>query len=162
MPLLSFSYCVLRFSQVLLYKILQHFPILSKRTSPECYISHDDHVMSSSTEMLCGNSTSYHVSHWAIINISNWQTLLLIRTPVPSLYTTLWNANTSYEMSPKFLTSRSHFCEHFKDLRINNTGGTVVHFSDCWDTQMLWEVSLGTKKQYCNVLVRMASLKQLV
>ena len=65
---------------------------------------------------------------------------------VLSLVITLWNANTSYETSPKFLTSRSHFCEHFKDLRINNTGGTVVHFSDCWDTQMLWEVSLGTMK----------------
>ena len=64
---------------------------------------------------------------------------------VLSLVITLWNANTSYETSPKFLTSRSHFCEHFKELRINNTGGTVVYFSDCWGTQILWEVSLGKR-----------------
>ena len=55
--------------------------------------------MSSLVELLRGKCWFPSCVHWPIINISNWQTLLLIRTPVLSLYTTLWNANTSYEMS---------------------------------------------------------------
>ena len=102
--LLSFSYCVLRFSQLPSFvQNISTFPYFDQTPSPPSVtFPKMSNVKSSSTEMLRGNSTSYHVSNWAIINISNWQTLLLIRTPVPSLYTTLWNANTRYEMSPSF------------------------------------------------------------
>ena len=74
--------------------------------------------------------------------------MLLMIFAILSLLITLWNANTSYETSPKFLTSRSHFCEHFKDLRINTTGGADVYFSDCWGTQIPWEVSLGKRNKH--------------
>ena len=84
--------------------------------------------MSSLIELLRGKCWFPSCVHWPIINISNWQTLLLITTPVLSLYTTLWNAYTSYEMSNSFSPRKDPDVQAFEDLQINTQRSTASLF----------------------------------
>ena len=130
----------------LLYKIFQDFPYFVQTPSPlSVTFPKLINVMSSLIELLRGNCLFPSCVRVTYYQHSNWQTLLLIIIPILTLIITLWNAITSYEMSPQFLCKKSPVVKASKDMSINTLKKDQVYLSDFWDPRRWVEVSWSMK-----------------
>ena len=124
-----------------MFSTLICFPICSNFLSPECYISQADQCnvvfdRAATRQMLVPLMCSLiYYQHL------NQQTLLLIITPTLRLYITLWNAHTSYEMSPQFLSKKDPDVKASKHLSINTWKKEQVYLADFLDPRRWVEVS---------------------
>ena len=139
-----FSYCVLRFSQLPSFvQNISTFSYFVQTRLPRVL-----HFPRWSCKVVFHRNVTWQLHFLPCVKLSYYQHFQLANITVdknPSSQFVHYSLECQYSLwdVTKFLPSRSHSCDHFKELRINNTGGTVVYFSDCWGTQILWEVSLG-------------------